>query len=518
MLSISDVPYVDIIDYLVLNNQIIPTDQQMVHQASLNLIYSGKGSKAPPSIVDFIIAKNLQNQGFNSPIYNASSILITPNKDLQQLSNELTLPTVDKERIIRILGYLGFLNNDMNIFDQLPLEILKSIMDTLDCKSILLICQITQKFSKFCQENLENILRENLAKSTGLHTNNYTRQQALNLCQMVIKSTISAGENYSLMFKNGQIYACGLNTDGQLGLGDTEDTNIPTLIPDLINIVQVSAGGYHSLVLSNISQVYAFGNNNYGQLGLGDNIKRYTPVLISNINYITQISAGLLHSLILSLDGNVYSCGSSGLGDDKNIFTLIPNLPFIIQISAGGEYSLILTSNGEIYAFGQNNYGQLGLGDNEHRYVPTLIKDFIDIIAVSAGINYSLILSNIGQVYSFGYNGYTQLGLGDNEHKNIPVLIKTLDHISSISSGYRFSLALTNNGDLYFFGFDIQRRYIKIPYLIADKIKQISVGNLHALLATDADQILAFGYNYYGQLGLGNYDNAISPIKVISMD
>ena len=41
----------------------------------------------------------------------------------------------------------------------------------------------------------------------------------------------------------------GSNYDGQLGLGDYNDRYVPTLIPNLTNVVSISAGGYHSFFL-----------------------------------------------------------------------------------------------------------------------------------------------------------------------------------------------------------------------------------------------------------------------------
>jgi len=35
---------------------------------------------------------------------------------------------------------------------------------------------------------------------------------------------------------------------------------------------------------------------------------------------------------------------------------------------------LILTDIGKVYSFGKNNYGQLGLGDENYRLIPTLIN------------------------------------------------------------------------------------------------------------------------------------------------
>ncbi len=53
---------------------------------------------------------------------------------------------------------------------------------------------------------------------------------------------------------NGNIYAWGDNSDGQLGVGNTNPLTqyYPTLVQPvagLSNVIQISGGGYHSLAL-----------------------------------------------------------------------------------------------------------------------------------------------------------------------------------------------------------------------------------------------------------------------------
>jgi len=214
--------------------------------------------------------------------------------------------------------------------------------------------------------------------------------------------TISAGGLQSLILDNkGRVWSFGDNWYGELGLGDHGDKLIPTLIPNLENIVEISAGRRHSLVLDNQGRVWSFGDNEYGQLGLGHDAKELIliPTLIPNLENIVAISAGEFQSLVLDNQGRVWGFGNNyhgqlGFGDEgeKLIPTLIPNLENIVEISAGAAYSLVLDNQGRVWSFGYNEYGYLGLGDDEERTTPTLIPDLDDVIAVSAGEYHSLIL------------------------------------------------------------------------------------------------------------------------------
>src|SRR5437764_1915040 len=169
----------------------------------------------------------------------------------------------------------------MSFLENLPDDIIITILLNLNCKSILLMCQLSSNLSNFCKRNLDNILRQTLNKITDLKTNDYNRQQLLILYQSLCQhKSISAGNSYSLILSNiGQIYAFGFNCHGQLGLGDYTDKNSPTLILNLNRIIQIATGYEHSLALSNIGQIYAFGRNDGGQLGLGNNAMKNIPTL-----------------------------------------------------------------------------------------------------------------------------------------------------------------------------------------------------------------------------------------------
>ena len=343
MQSITVIPLDDIRSFLRANNIPVSSNVTTNYLATWQLLRSNDYQSAPSSIVDWIIAANLATSDIKLPPIRLMDILAMSDANLL----ELNLPTVDRERLIRIFRYSNALLEDISFLENLPDDAIFTILLNLDCKSIPVICQLSNKLSNFCQQNLDNVLRQKLTNITGMQTNNYNRQQLVNLCQSSIYFTknISAGVFQSLILsKTGQVYAFGFNTLGQLGLGDHLLRNVPTLIPTLKSIIQVAAGELHSLVLTSNGQIYAFGANRHGQLGLGDH-------------------------------------------KDKNIPTLISILNSIVQIAAGEFHSLVLTSNGQIYAFGYNKAGQLGLGDYLPRNEPLLIliPDLAQIIQIEDG-------------------------------------------------------------------------------------------------------------------------------------
>ena len=123
---------------------------------------------------------------------------------------------------------------------------------------------------------------------------------------------IVCGMRHSFSITNkGEIYSWDINNCGQLGLGDQKNRNTPCLVAypnaDLINIriKDIVAGYQHSLFLFENGQLWGCGSNKYGQLGLGDDIKRskLTKIPIENVQ---QIACSKFHNFSLAYDGSSY--------------------------------------------------------------------------------------------------------------------------------------------------------------------------------------------------------------------
>uniref|UniRef100_A0AAR2II49 Uncharacterized protein n=1 Tax=Pygocentrus nattereri TaxID=42514 RepID=A0AAR2II49_PYGNA len=68
-----------------------------------------------------------------------------------------------------------------------------------------------------------------------------------------------------------EVYAWGQNSYGQLGLGKAVALQVvPALVQALtgVPVIQISAGGAHTLALTSSAQVFCCGANSAGQLGL----------------------------------------------------------------------------------------------------------------------------------------------------------------------------------------------------------------------------------------------------------
>ena len=93
---------------------------------------------------------------------------------------------------------------------------------------------------------------------------------------------LSAEVSFSLaLTKNGTMLGCGINSYGQLGLGDNKNRSTFTIVPNLDPITQSCTRNGHSLGLTKKGTLLACGNNFNGQLGLGTRLRGL--VLIINL-------------------------------------------------------------------------------------------------------------------------------------------------------------------------------------------------------------------------------------------
>jgi alpha-tubulin suppressor-like RCC1 family protein len=87
----------------------------------------------------------------------------------------------------------------------------------------------------------------------------------------------------------------------------------------------------------------------------------------------------------------------------------------VVTVAAGHDFSLALASNGTVWATGDNNFGQLGLGNNNPVYEWTN-TGLTNVSKIASGYLHSLLVSS-GRAYATGYNYYGQLGIGSTTNK-----------------------------------------------------------------------------------------------------
>ena len=208
---------------------------------------------------------------------------------------------------------------------------------------------------------------------------------------------VATGERHSLFIKeDGSLWGMGSYYWGELGTGkdrnnfsQNKTSSARQKSPFKIleeGVVQVAAGGNHSLFIKEDGSLWGMGRNDQGQLGIDNEDDQKTPVQIRTSG-VVQVTAGTDHSLFIDENGTLWGMGSSSsgqLGIDNNS-TPQPIANGVIQVSAGDSHTLYIDSNGSLWGMGLNEDGQLGLGHSNDQNTPVQIRNS-GVLQVSAGL------------------------------------------------------------------------------------------------------------------------------------
>jgi alpha-tubulin suppressor-like RCC1 family protein len=166
----------------------------------------------------------------------------------------------------------------------------------------------------------------------------------------------------------------------------------------MTDIVQVSAGRFHTVGLKSDGTVVAVGANNYN----------YGQTDVGSWSGITQVAAGITHTVGLRSNGMVVAVGENLWGQSN-----VGSWNGIIQVAAGESHTVGLSSDGTVVAAGDNLNGQLN------------IESWTEITHVAAGFYHTVGLKADGNVVAVGADnfinyGQTNVGSWNLQGKPIP--------------------------------------------------------------------------------------------------
>jgi hypothetical protein len=335
---------------------------------------------------------------------------------------------------------------------------------------------------------------------------------------------LTAGDNHTCArLDNNSVKCWGWNTLGQLGLEDTvgrgdNGNEMGDQLPT-VNLgagrtaVEIVAGGAHTCARLDNNVVKCWGSNGFGQLGQGntttrgDNAGEMGDALVAvdfgAVHTAVSLAAGDNHTCA-RLENDAVKCwgrndlGQLGLGNTTNRGDnggeMGDSLPAVslgmgrtaVELIAGQYHTCARLDDGGVKCWGRNDFGQLGLGNTANRgdnanemgaFLPVVsLGAAFNAVELSAGVFHSCARFANGTVKCWGRNDLGQLGLGHtfdrgDDANEMGDALPTID----LGTG-RTAAKLTGSGP-------------------------------HTCARLDDGRVKCWGYNLFGQLGLGNTDN-----------
>ena len=358
----------------------------------------------------------------------------------------------------------------------------------------------------------------------------------INPCK--IKQVVGGGAFTMLLMKSGELWCCGGNSYGQLGLGNTTTKKEFTYC--LSNVKFVACGHKCTFIIKNDGTLWSCGRNNKGQLGLGDT---------TDVNYFKQaasdvkfVACGFDFTYIIKNDGTLWSCGD-GTDYKTGHGMLSENLTEFTQVTANGisndvkyvacskgtstvGHAMIIKNDNSLWSVGNGEKGQVGTGSftiahNGFKQVAT------DVEQVCCGLDFTIIKKIDKSVWFTGNDAYKFAGSGSATYSAFKQMNGIADEdVIDIMCGsqhffYRekretgrvnvWSKGENGNGQLGISGTTDSTSFNQITQV---PMSIVSCSWNNTFMVTKTGNIWVVGDNTSGQLGIGSTTDKSSFIMI----
>ncbi len=331
----------------------------------------------------------------------------------------------------------------------------------------------------------------------------------------------------SMLLRDRTVRTFGRDYAGSLGSGGGGLTNPVTVGA---SVIALTAGGYSTMVACTDRSIRGWGE--WTSRGLGST----TPFRVGAESDWTDIVSGWSWNapatdfvVLKKANGSWWGWGDNAsgqlaLGDTayRSSPTEIQGLAGAVQVVAGERFIIARYSNGTLKSCGSNANGELGIGSGVAQ-VTTLqpITGLAGVVDVRARGHHVIARTSTGQLYGWGWNSSGQLGTGNTSSPSSPVLNPLIQGAAQVWLGDDFTFVRRTDGHTLFMGNNYYgvsgtgqtSGGIASPVFSAalDQFVEITAGEDYALGRTAAGTVYSWGWNQYGTLANGNYNNSSSP-------
>ncbi len=287
----------------------------------------------------------------------------------------------------------------------------------------------------------------------------------------------------------------GSGSFGEFGNGEQVDSLIPidVMLEDssgsALEPIYIENGHLNSFIIDEVGNAWSYGKDAYGNLGLG------------------QIHVG---DTVLT----------------PHQMIGLPDKP-VVKIASFYIHTCILNEEGSVWCVGYNYYGQLGLGyfstSSPHAvYSPGLVSFSSAVVDVGVGVYHTCALDDQSQLWCFGWNNFGQLGVGNNNYESSPAHVSSLGNVvEKFSVGAFHSCALKLDKSFLCWGRNdlgqvgdgsASNKYVptEVTLLPAPEVVQFATGWGHTCILDVDNNVFCWGDNGNGQLGVGGTSGGTS--------
>lgn len=354
-------------------------------------------------------------------------------------------------------------------------------------------------------------------------------------CVSAPAAGLRAGRHHTCArLSEGSVRCWGANEYGQLGVELDVRTNklSPTIIPDLIDVVELAAGIEHMCARLTDGTVRCWGWNGNGQVGdpaaPGGAL---APRLVPGLANVAGLAAGDRHTCAHLADGTVRCWGSNDMGqlgdgttEERHSPVAVPDLQGVTKLVAGYGHTCARLGDGSVRCWGSNMFGELGDGTMIDSVAPVTVPGLTDVAGLASGVLHTCARLGDGSARCWGSNMTGALGDGTTTDSATPTLVSGLGNVAELSAGASHTCARLIDGSVRCWGANAHGQVgdgtpapivaspIAVPGL--STVAALATGQNHSCALVDDGAVRCWGANDAGQLGDGTTTSRLTPTPV----
>ena len=347
---------------------------------------------------------------------------------------------------------------------------------------------------------------------------------------------VSAGANHSCgILDDGSLWCWGNNSSGELGVGDSDQRDMPTRVGDAL-WQTVAAGGQHTCGVQVDGSLWCWGSNGAGQVAPeASGTHSFAPQRVGDDANWTQVAVGDAHSCAIDSDFGLDCWGETSdqkLGpgttsEGRVQVALDGGIDTFVAVDAGAAHTCAVTTEEHGYngwCWGNSANGRLNgssSGTETVREVGGAVSDLdYQTLLITAGGAHSCAIVDRGTEdfpYCWGSTIYGQLGHSSASDVSF---VSNLPNVQHISAGTDHTCAIAD-GVAYCWGQNVwqQLGHTQLTTSVPTQVSgpqngwsNIAAGETHSC-GIAAGTLYCWGSNLVGQLGRSGLGGA-TPAEV----